>query len=246
MTFLTNWVFWAILGVIIVLMAIVGYLAEGTDLLKKKDKKPKKEKVTEVTTPENTDSNQPSAWTGEVKKEDEHHEQVYTVPSVDDWSAIPTVNDTVNAAPTTETQTQPQNMPFSNMNPNTTMPNMQPANSSNLVSELSAEVNTDLTNNSKVSQPSITEPVEPALETSNSAKDNQVDNSGNNQNIDALSVQPVNETLDNTASQTNIPSETNPSVLSTQPVDASIPLNMGSSEINNSQNMTSSADSIWK
>ena len=68
MTFLTNCVFWAILGVIIVLMAIVGYLAEGTDLLKKKDKKVKKEKVTEITTPTNPAPAQPSAWTGVVKR----------------------------------------------------------------------------------------------------------------------------------------------------------------------------------
>ena len=37
MGFLTNWVFWVILAVIVFLMAIIGFLAEGS-IFKKKDK----------------------------------------------------------------------------------------------------------------------------------------------------------------------------------------------------------------
>jgi len=91
MTFLTNWVFWAIVIVIIILLAIIGYLAEGTTLGSKNKKKqqqttPEKD-VEEIEITE--ENNAPSAWTGEIKK-DERHEQIHDVPSVDDWSTIPT------------------------------------------------------------------------------------------------------------------------------------------------------------
>ena len=265
MTFLTNWVFWAILGVIIVLMAIVGYLAEGTELLKKKDKKVKKEKVTEITTPTNPAPAQPSAWTGEVKKEDEHQEQVYTVPSINDWSTIPTVNETVNATPNIESRTLSQNMPFSNMNPNSITPNIQPEQSSNLVSELNAEGHESLTDNAVNKQPSVITPSVPSTQDFSPVKDNLINNINNNQNnvslntampsvpepavnsvttqnTDALSTQPTTEKLENQVTQpTGL--NTSSSVLSTQPVGTSVPLNSTSgTEKNNFQ----SADSIWK
>ena len=245
MTFLTNWVFWAILGVIIVLMAIVGYLAEGTDLLKKKDKKVKKEKVTEITTPTNPAPAQPSAWTGEVKKEDEHQEQ--------------------DATPNIESRTLSQNMPFSNMNPNSITPNIQPEQSSNLVSELNAEGHESLTDNAVNKQPSVITPSVPSTQDFSPVKDNLINNINNNQNnvslntampsvpepavnsvttqnTDALSTQPTTEKLENQVTQpTGL--NTSSSVLSTQPVGTSVPLNSTSgTEKNNSQ----SADSIWK
>ena len=92
MEFFSNWAFWIIIAVIIVMLAIIGYLAEGTELgPKKKNKKKNETKVTgeveEINITEET--NAPSAWTGEIKK-DERHEQVHDVPTIDDWSSIPT------------------------------------------------------------------------------------------------------------------------------------------------------------
>ncbi len=46
MNILTSWTFWVILGAIILIMALIGYLAEGTDFAKKAlTKEPKKEKL---------------------------------------------------------------------------------------------------------------------------------------------------------------------------------------------------------
>jgi len=92
MTFLTNWVFWAIVIVIVILLAIIGYLAEGTTLGPKNKKKQQQQNNPEKDVEEikiTEENNAPSAWTGEIKK-DERHEQVHDVPSVDDWSTIPT------------------------------------------------------------------------------------------------------------------------------------------------------------
>jgi len=53
MEILTNWMFWVILFAIIFVMALIGYLSEGTEFAKKalakipKEKKPKKEKPKE-------------------------------------------------------------------------------------------------------------------------------------------------------------------------------------------------------
>lgn len=76
---------------IIAIMALIGYLVEGTKAeSKNKKEEQKKEEVNEITIQE--DNVAPSAWTGEIKVEDPTHEQVHTVPTVDDWSTIPTDN----------------------------------------------------------------------------------------------------------------------------------------------------------
>jgi len=107
MEFLTNWAFWIIIAVIVIIMAIIGYLAEGTELDSKSKKKQKieKEKPNKVEEIEATiETNEPSAWTGEIKK-DERHEQVHDVPSMDDWTNIPT--DLPNVEITPEENTKP-------------------------------------------------------------------------------------------------------------------------------------------
>ncbi len=127
MNILTSTTFWIILGAIILLMAIVGYLAEGTDFASKalnKKTKDKKEKgksdpkpVPEVSSqpPLSAEENSnatltsipvvatdapvevlkvedgsPSAWTDDIPKEDVRHEVIHNVPSIDDWSTMPT------------------------------------------------------------------------------------------------------------------------------------------------------------
>lgn len=101
MEFLTNWTFWIIIAVIVIIMAIIGYLAEGTELDSKSKKKPKEEKEKEAKVEEietTIETNEPSAWTGEIKK-DERHEQVHDVPSMDDWTNIPTDLPSVETMP---------------------------------------------------------------------------------------------------------------------------------------------------
>ncbi len=92
MTIEINLVVVAIIFSIIAIMAIIGYLVEGSNTdNKKKDKKKeqKEEKVNEVTIEEDVPA--PSAWTGEIKAEDPTHQQVHTVSTIDDWSMMPQV-----------------------------------------------------------------------------------------------------------------------------------------------------------
>lgn len=118
MNVLTNPIFWLIIGAIIIVMALIGYLAEGTELAKKATKKTEKEdKKTSKAVPEvipepvtlnslvqNSENNltennsitnvneqnAPSAWSGEIQKEDEKKETNYVVPAADDWTVMPT------------------------------------------------------------------------------------------------------------------------------------------------------------
>jgi len=129
MAIFTNWIFWIIIAAIVVIMAIIGYLAEGTKLdskskAKQKEHEDKKEKVEEISITEET--NEPSAWTGEVKK-DERHEQVHDVPSIDDWTNIP--ENTLTENPVIEQPTENVSTElFSEMTPNSTTPSVEPIN----------------------------------------------------------------------------------------------------------------------
>ncbi len=131
MTFLTNWVFWVIVIAIIIIMALIGYLAEGTEL---DSKSKKKNKETNTETPKNveevalvTETNEPSAWTGEIQK-DERHEQTHDVPSIDDWTTIPTDTIENNTISAETIQNNNDTQMFSEMTPNSTTPNTEPIN----------------------------------------------------------------------------------------------------------------------
>ncbi|MCI9084038.1 MAG: hypothetical protein HFH46_00280 [Bacilli bacterium] len=103
MTIEINLVVVAIIFSIIAIMAIIGYLVEGSNVdNKKKDKKKeqKEEKVNEVTIEE--DMPAPSAWTGDIKVEDPTHQQVHTVSTVDDWSMMPQVEPSLEEQKTDE------------------------------------------------------------------------------------------------------------------------------------------------
>jgi len=129
MTFLTNWVFWAIVIVIVILLAIIGYLAEGTTLGPKNKKKQQQQNNPEKDVEEikiTEENNAPSAWTGEIKK-DERHEQVHDVPSIDDWTNIP--ENTLTENPVIEQPTENVSTElFSEMTPNSTTPSVEPIN----------------------------------------------------------------------------------------------------------------------
>ncbi len=137
MNVLTSPTFWIIIGAIILIMALIGYLAEGTDLANKAlSKKPKENKgkeepkttVEEVvpiatagispsaipgqeqwqTNLDNQFNNsvvaadapievlnvkeEPSAWSDDIPKVDDRQETIHNVPTIDDWSMMPTNN----------------------------------------------------------------------------------------------------------------------------------------------------------
>ena len=128
MTFLTNWVFWVIVITIIILMAIIGYLAEGTELGPKSKRKPKEEQkesnnVEEISVTE--EANEPSAWTGEITK-DERHEQVHDVPSLDDWTNMPTETPAVLESKQVEEAEETEL--FNEISPDSTTPNVESIN----------------------------------------------------------------------------------------------------------------------
>ena len=120
MNVLTNPIFWLLIGAIVFVMALIGYLAEGTELAKKASKKTEKEDkkpskavpdvIPEAVTLNNlvqntiapTEQGAPSAWSGEIKKEDEKKETTYEVPAADDWSVMPTSGDLVPPTPAVE------------------------------------------------------------------------------------------------------------------------------------------------
>ena len=98
MGILNNAIFWFILIAIAVVLAVIGFIADKTDFNKKNKKEKKVDKAV-------SDKNAPSAWTGEIKKEDERKERVYKVASVDDWSSMPEVEKTPDK-PTEAPQTE--------------------------------------------------------------------------------------------------------------------------------------------
>lgn len=132
MEILTNWMFWIILFAIIFVMALIGYLSEGTDFAKKalakipKEEKPKKEepkeKIEEPTLdvmPENAGlatmvDNTPADPSVEVLNVEGDNvwndnvtpkdETAETVYNApaDDWSFIPMTNEEVNVEPVNE------------------------------------------------------------------------------------------------------------------------------------------------
>lgn len=111
MEILTDKTFWIIIGVIILLMAIVGYLADGMDLTKNKKEKPKKEKNKKLKEKEieeiplvNSDypvevlktDETPNAWTGNIETKDKNETQIYNLTAGDDWQGLPTLETNTN------------------------------------------------------------------------------------------------------------------------------------------------------
>ncbi len=102
MEILTDKTFWIIIGAIILLMAIVGYLADGMELTKKSREKPKKEKKKTKEEKEeiplvNSDypieilktDETPNAWTGNIETEDKNETKIYDTAGSDDWQGLP-------------------------------------------------------------------------------------------------------------------------------------------------------------
>lgn len=94
MTILTNWIFWTIVALIILIMAIIGYLAEKNGMFSKKEETPK----------ETTKSNkEPTVWEKKENPNKDKQEIIHTVPTKDDWSQLPEV---------TSEETKPQEKPI--------------------------------------------------------------------------------------------------------------------------------------
>lgn len=210
MTFLTSWVFWVIIVVIIIIMAIIGYLAEGTELDSKSKKNPKQEKtepnkVEEITI--NEENSEPSAWTGEIKK-DERHEQIHEVSSVDDWTAIPT--DMPAEAPSQEITEEKKEELFSEMTPNSTVPNVEPINPQvleNIDAPLMGEPIETITevSNETTEEPQMIDASSPVVENVTASEEKLVEPVVEVQAEQIINMQPTQEQLIEPAPIFNVP-----------------------------------------
>lgn len=128
MTVLTSWTFWLIISAIIIVMALIGYLAEGTDLVKKQEKpktdnipvpeikEEKPELPVEKQAVVSADSpieilniqNEPTIWSDNAVMPDERQEQVHNVPTQDNWMEMPVINNTNDISQNTPTNNQPE------------------------------------------------------------------------------------------------------------------------------------------
>ena len=104
MAILSSYIFWIIVGAIIIVLALIGYLAEGTEFANKALKKKKSDVTTPVVSEEVLVKSDlpvevlkvpetPSAWTDASMQKDEKMEVVHKETSIDDWVNIPNVNE---------------------------------------------------------------------------------------------------------------------------------------------------------
>lgn len=84
-----SYIIWIVVGAIVVIMAIIGYVAEN----KGKNEKVKKERIPEVNVQEIEAKEGAATWSKDAKPKDEKQEIEHKVASVDDWSKIPTTED---------------------------------------------------------------------------------------------------------------------------------------------------------
>ena len=117
MAVFTTSTFWVIVGIIIVLLALIGYLAEGTDIIKTKKTAKKETQNSEETAEENMHtpviiggsklpigvsvvrSDGPieilnvkdTLWSDDFKMPDPTQTTIHDVPSMDDWSSMPEI-----------------------------------------------------------------------------------------------------------------------------------------------------------
>ena len=101
MAIISSYIFWIIISAIIIVLALIGYLAEGTEFANKALKKQKNDVAKTDTGVVEADlpvevlkvKDDPSAWTGDVPAVDERQETEHKVDSVDDWMNTPNVNE---------------------------------------------------------------------------------------------------------------------------------------------------------
>ena len=97
MTIISSYIFWVIVAAIIIVLAAIGYLAEGTEFANKALNKKKNDAVQTDTGLVKADlpvevlkvQDAPSAWTGDVPIASERQERVHTETSIDDWINVP-------------------------------------------------------------------------------------------------------------------------------------------------------------
>lgn len=106
MAIMSSYIFWVIVAAIIIVLALIGYLAEGTEFankaLNKKNSNLGKTDtgVVQADLPVEVLKVQdiPSAWTGDIPVVDERQETVHKVDSIDDWMNIPNVSEAPKVA----------------------------------------------------------------------------------------------------------------------------------------------------
>lgn len=148
MAFLTSWIFWAVLGAIILIIAIIGYLSDNSE-----DKKvttntaPQNTSVPEITTPTTpapANSVAEGLWSDKAPKSDEKQETIHTVSSVDDWSQMPQI-----------TPTTPQNNEFITVPNNPSTEPVSTPETPVIQPELVQEIQPDINNESEEMFPDI-------------------------------------------------------------------------------------------
>ena len=84
-----NYMIWIIVGVVVILMAIIGYFADK----KTKPAKVKKQNIPEVNVAKIEAREGAATWSEDAKPKDERQEKEHKVASIDDWSKIPETNE---------------------------------------------------------------------------------------------------------------------------------------------------------
>ena len=85
-----NYIIWIVIGAIFVIMAIIGYVAEhsGNKNVRKEQVNIPEVNVSNIETKEET-----ATWSLNAKPKDEKQEILHKVPSMDDWTKIPSTED---------------------------------------------------------------------------------------------------------------------------------------------------------
>ncbi len=155
-----NYMIWIIVGVVVILMAIIGYFADK----KTKPAKVKKQNIPEVNVAKIEASEGAATWSKDAKPKDERQEKEHKVASIDDWSKIPETNE--------EPKPASEEPPANDQEPMSMFEN--PGSNQSEIKEIATE---------NISVPA-TEPMQIPEEPSASAENNEtpvVENSGSNQ-----------------------------------------------------------------
>ena len=82
-----NYIVWIIIAIVVVVMAIIGYVAENKN--KPKTKKAKENNIPEVNIAQIEAKEGANTWSKNAAPKDEKQEKEHKVATIDDWSKIP-------------------------------------------------------------------------------------------------------------------------------------------------------------
>ena len=139
MAIVSSYIFWVIVAAIIIVLALIGYLAEGTEFANKALHKKNGDLEQTDTGVVKADlpvevlkvQENPSAWTGDVPIASERQEMIHKVDSTDDWMNVPNVKDAPKVTTEDVQKAMDDNKDFSNsaQNNNENVSDVDDANS---------------------------------------------------------------------------------------------------------------------